>query len=116
MDVLDSIHKVAEQAYRHLSEERLPNVFDGLGFDSVKTGGHNFILSSTLYASIPAAKQDEGFKWLKNNGLDALIKPTVNPKALSSAITSYIEENAIEPPDTAMSIHKKRRVGIRKTG
>lgn len=116
LDILDSIKKVADEAYRHLAEERLPKVFEDLGFDSVKSGGRNFILSSQLFASIPSDKQEIGFKWLKTNNLDALIKPTVNPRALSSAITAYIEENAMEPPQEAMTLYKKRKISIRKSG
>lgn len=86
-----------------------------MGIDSIKSKGRNFIVGVRLNASIPLDKRESGFKWLRENGLDSLIAPAVNSKSLSSAITQYIEANAIEPPEDAMTVHKQKYTSVRKT-
>lgn len=101
--------------HKKMSTEILPGAFEALGFDSVKAGGYNFILSARLYASMSADKQELGFQWLRDNGLESIIVPTVNAKTLTSVVKAFIEEKGETPPETAMSIHTEKYVQVRKS-
>lgn len=112
---LDDLSEIVDTMYKKLSYERVPNALEANGFDSVKSGGKNFIVSVRVNASIPAELRANGFKWLKDVAkAPALITETVNPKSLSSFVTSYFEANAMWPPEDAIRVHKQKYTSIRK--
>lgn len=113
-ELLDNLNKTVAEIKRKLSYETIPAQFEAMGIDSIKSKGRNYIVGVRLNASIPLEKRDAGYQWLRDNGLDSLITPTVNSKSLSSAVTQYIEANAIEPPENAMTVHKQTYTAIRK--
>lgn len=114
-NTLDEYHKILSGIKDRFSYETIPDTFESMGIDSIKGKGGNFIVGTRFNASIPFDKREAGFKWLRENGLAALIAPTVNAKSLSSAIKEHIETTAIEPPEECMSIHRQRYTTIRKT-
>lgn len=114
IDHLNTLHKLLNHSYDTLSSETIPNALESMGLDSVKTGGYTFTPSVRLFASIPEAKKEAGFAWLEEHGLSALIKPSVNSQSLSSAVKSYIESTAEEPPAEALSICMKKYTQVRK--
>lgn len=103
-----------KKVFDKLDKKTLPEMFQRLEIDSIKIGGYNFILSTNLFASIPEAKHQKGFDWLKDNGYGALIKETVHARSLASVVKSYIETTAVEPPDDVMTIHRQTAISIRK--
>ena len=111
---LDELQTALSSFYNRLSYEIIPSTFERLEYDSVKVSGRNFVVGSRLNASIPQDKRQEGFKWLEEHGLGSLIQPNVNPKSLSSAILSYFEEHAEEPPKEAITIHRQKYTSVRK--
>jgi hypothetical protein len=113
-EALDGWTECLAKFYNQLSYETIPAAFERVGVDSVKLSGRNFVVGVRFNASIPQDKQSEGFKWLEEHGLGALIRPSVNPKSLSSALSGYIEEHAEEPPPEAFSIHKQKYTSVRK--
>lgn len=113
-ELLDTLNTIIAGIKRKVSYETIPSVFESMGIDSIKSKGRNFIVGTRLNASIPLDKRELGFKWLRENGYESLIAPTVNPKSLSSAVAQYIETTATEPPDEAMTVHKQRYTQIRK--
>ena len=113
-NILDGLHKTLSGVKDRLSYETIPDTFESMGIDAVKAKNGNFIVGTRFNASIPFDKREAGYQWLRNNGLGALITPTVNAKSLSSAIKEHIETTAIEPPDDCMSIHRQRYTTIRK--
>lgn len=115
MDKIEESSKLLSTLYNSLGSDRIPKLFESLEVDSVKLAGYNFILTYQLFASIPETKQAEGYKWLEDNGFGDLIKRTVHARALASLVKGYLEEHAIEPPDSAMSIHRKQTISMRKT-
>ena len=111
---LEKITEIVGNLKQKLSYETIPDAFENVGYDSVKLLGRNFIVGVRLNATIPLEMRDSGYKWLREVKLDNLILPTVNPKALSSAVKSYIEETGFEPPNDAVKIHKQKYTSIRK--
>jgi hypothetical protein len=85
------------------------------GFDSVKSGGKNFILSTRVNASIPEDMREPGYRWLTDVAkVPELIVPRVNPKQLSSFVKSYFEAHAEWPPEDAIKVHMQNYIQVRK--
>lgn len=112
--MLDSIKKVVDALYDQYAQDVIPTAFEANGIDSMKLQGRNFILTGRLFCSIPEDKKEEGFKWLSEHGLSALIKPNVNAKQLTSAIAAMLEDEAILPPESAISQHTQKLIVVRK--
>ena len=114
-DKLDILHKTLSKLYDKLSYEVIPNAMESQGFDSVKLGGKNFILSTRVNASIPEDMRKPGFRWLTDVAkVPELIIPRVNPKQLSSFVKSYFETHAEWPPEDAIKVYKQNYIMVRK--
>lgn len=114
-EMLSGLEKVISELHQKLSYEVIPNAFETIGFDSVKVGGKNFILSARVNASIPEDKRELGHKWLTEVAkVPELIKPTVNSKQLSSFASMYFEANGCWPPEEVMNVHKQPYIQVRK--
>lgn len=113
-DRLKDLVEVIEGIYQKTSTETLPNMFEEIDLESIKLSGSNFILNASLYANIPAGQEQQGFNWLKDNGLESLIQSKVNAKTLSSAVKQLFEASAVMPPQEAIKTYFKKHISIRK--
>lgn len=113
-DELDDWEKIISSLFSKLSQETIPAAFEKVGYDSIKLSGRNFVVGVRMFASIPQDKKEEGFKWLNEHGLGALIQPTVNPKSLSSALQSHFDEHATLPPTEAVTLYQQKYTSVRK--
>ena len=59
------------------------------------------------------AGQPMGYAWLADNGLESLVKPTVNASSLSAAAKEQIE-NGMELPEELFRVHPKIDISITK--
>lgn len=114
LEAMAALLKVLAEIKREYSESIIPNLIEALNFDSVKVGGYNYIPTSRIQFSIPEEKKEAGFKWLRENGFDMLIKEGVNSQSLTSAMAEFIEEKGIVPPEEAMSKNTKKYIQVRK--
>lgn len=113
-NVLSELYDVLHGVKENYSHEVIPNLFESMEIDSIKRKSGNFIVGSKLNASIPFDQREQAHKWLIDNGLGALITPSVNARSLSSAIKEHIEATAIEPPSDCIKIHRQKYTSIRK--
>ena len=61
-----------------LSEEIIPTMMTEMSLSSIKLADGSAVEVKPVYgASIPVAKREEAFKWLRDNGLGDLIKNEV---------------------------------------
>lgn len=112
--MLDDIKKVVDALYDRYCYEILPRVLEEAELDSIKMHGRNFILTGRMHCSIPIECREQAFEWLNDHGMDYLIRPQVNSKQLTTAISSYFEENAKLPPEDIIKAHKQKLVVVRK--
>lgn len=69
----------AREEYRDISERKIPELMDELGMEEFKTKtGLKIKIKETIRASIPKAKQDAAFDWLRNHGYGGLVKRFVS--------------------------------------
>lgn len=101
--------------HRRLSEEVIPEALQNAGIDSLTVAGKRFAVSTRVNASIPLAKKEAGFKWLRDvANCGDLINESVNAKQLSSFIEAYFEEHAVLPPEEAITVHMQQYTTVRK--
>ena len=68
-------HLKALKAEKHkLSMENIPNLMDEMGVERLDVDGVTVERKLTVHASIPVAKREEAFDWLRENNLDDIIK------------------------------------------
>lgn len=114
-DKLKALAESLDKLHRELSYEVIPAAMEASGFDSVKLGGENFIVSTRINASIPENQRDIGYKWLTEVAkIPELIVPRVNPQQLSAFVKTYFETHAEWPPEEAIKVHKQNYTQVRK--
>ena len=70
--------KKAKENLRRIQEVSLPEALNAVGLKSFTTStGASVTVGESVYASIRANHQEEGFKWLESNGLSSIIKDTI---------------------------------------
>ena len=71
--------KTAKEKERKLSEERIPNKMNELGYSNIELKTGEKIQIKPFYsAKIPADRVDAAFQWLRDNGQGDLIKNNVS--------------------------------------
>ena len=70
--------KELKEAARLLREETLPCAMQELGLSELKLDtGESISIKSEVFASIPNDKKEAAFRWLREQGLDGVIKTQV---------------------------------------
>lgn len=69
--------KKLKQEKHQLSVESIPALMDEMGVDRLDVDGVSVQLGSFVSASIPADRRNEAYDWLRENGLDDIIKNEV---------------------------------------
>ena len=68
----------ALKAEKHrLSVENIPGLMDEMGVDRLDVDGVSVSRKMIVHASIPQDRKEEAFAWLRENGLDDIIKNDV---------------------------------------
>lgn len=71
-------HLKALKAEKHkLSTEQIPALMDEMGLDRLDVDGLSVTRKLLVHASIPVARREEAFDWLRSEGLDDIIKNDV---------------------------------------
>ena len=69
--------KYLKAAKQKLSVENIPALMDQMGVERVDVDGLTVERKMMVHASIPQERKDEAFSWLRENGLDDIIKNEV---------------------------------------
>jgi hypothetical protein len=100
----------------HYKTVAVPDVLDMAGVTNVPLAeGFRVGTSSRLWASFQVENQDEGFEWLRRNGMGDLIKLTVNTQTLSSAISQHLDEYSEEPPPELIKVTVTQNTSVTRT-
>lgn len=91
----------------YLKENNLQNVKDSIG-------RLVYLQKPKVRASITEENKEAGIIWLKDNGYDYAVKPSVHPATLSAIITDRLE-NGDAFPDL-ITYYLQEDVGCRKAG
>lgn len=113
-DVVTKLEKATSEIKQRLAYARevaMPTRMDDEECKTFNTDDFRVTRMARLYASIPSDKQEAAYQWLRDNGLEALIKETVNASSLSGAAKEIMEKGE-ELPEDLFSTHTKDSISI----
>jgi len=116
------IHMKALKAEKHkLSVENIPSLMDEMGVERLDVDGLTVERKMMVHASIPQARKDEAFAWLRDNGLDDIIKNDVTcsfgkgEDNMAGDVVGILQEKGFDPktkthvhPSTLKAFIKER--------
>ena len=98
--------KVLKKEKQRLSLETIPELMDEMGIERLDVDGATVTLKPFVSASIPSDRRQEAYTWLRENGLDDIIKNDVilsfsrgednvaGSLMGTTTVTSYVESGA----------------------
>jgi hypothetical protein len=117
----DNHLKALKQEKHKLSVENIPALMDEMGVERLDVDGVTVERKMIVSASIPAARKDEAFSWLRDNGLDDIIKNDVTcsfgkgEDNVAGDVVGLLQERGFDPktkthvhPSTLKAFVKER--------
>ena len=113
-EIVHSGTKKINIAKDKVSYDVVPEKFLEEGVKTITTlSGHRVTVSNQL--SVKILEKEAGYQWLKDNGLEALIKPTVNASSLKAAIKDMMENENKQPPTDVFSVKNAAFTSVTST-
>lgn len=120
-DAMKTANKTMDEArssfgsdFESFNKGKMPEFLDSLGTDMVRVPELARSFYTTLQMSATVCNKELAFEWLKENGGEGLIQPTVNASTLKSFVKSKLEEDGVEPPEDVIKISTYRAIGSSK--
>lgn len=115
-------HVKTLKAEKHkLSVELIPSLMDEMGVERVDVDGVTVSRKMTVHASIPVDRREDAYSWLREQGLDDIIKNDVvvsfgkGEDNIAGDVVGMLEERGFEPstktyvhPSTLRAFVKER--------
>ena len=105
------LHMKALKAEKHkLSVENIPSLMDEMGVERLDVDGLTVERKMMVHASIPQDRKDEAFAWLRDNGLDDIIKNDVTcsfgkgEDNMAGDVVGILQEKGFDP-QTKTHVH-----------
>ena len=105
------LHMKALKAEKHkLSVENIPSLMDEMGVERLDVDGLTVERKMMVHASIPKDRKDEAFAWLRDNGLDDIIKNDVTcsfgkgEDNMAGDVVGILQEKGFDP-QTKTHVH-----------
>ena len=96
---LEQFSKSFSPIHQEHKTKTIPKLFEGVGIPALPLDeGFTVSVNPKFFCSIKPEFKYEAFGWLKENNLEDIIQPAVNPKTLVSAVQELIETEGTEPP------------------
>jgi len=102
------------QSVFNAEEEKLLLLMERDDVSSMSVDRHTIYSKETTFVSVNKECERRAHDWLKENGYDSLVRPTVNSRTLSAAYKEMLDLD-IEMPTALFNINPKRSVGITKS-
>lgn len=111
---LEAARKKLGAEFERFNKSVLPEFLDTHDTDMVRVPelGRSFYINTQYSATI--TDTDSAYEWLRGNGGEDLIRPSVNAGSLKSFVLSKIEEENVQPPEDAIKINSYRQIGSSK--
>ena len=113
--------KAVKNEKHKLSTENIPALMDEMGMDRVDVDGLTVTRKMIVHASIPSERKEEAFAWLRENGLDDIIKNDVTcsfgkgEDNVAGDVVGLLQERGFDPktkthvhPSTLKAFVKER--------
>lgn len=98
------------------TEEQLANLMIEEEMQNFTRNGRQFILTTRTYANAKSGMMPEICSWMKNNGLEDMVKESVHPQTLQAWVKEQLEEAGALPEELEplINVYEKPGISIRK--
>lgn len=98
------------------TEEQLVNLMIEEEMQNFTRNGRQFILTNRTYANAKAGMMPEICSWMKDNGLEDMVKESVHPQTLQAWVKEQLEEAGALPEELEplVNVYEKSGISIRK--
>ena len=98
------------------TEEQLVNLMIEEEMQNFTRNGKQFILTNRTYANAKAGMMPEICSWMKDNGLEDMVKESVHPQTLQAWVKEQLEEAGALPEELEplVNVYEKSGISIRK--
>ena len=98
------------------TEEQLVSAMIEEEMQNFTRNGRQFILTNRTYANAKAGMMPEICSWMKDNGLEDMVKESVHPQTLQAWVKEQLEEVGALPEDLSelVNVYEKSGISIRK--
>lgn len=114
-DALDAQRKRLYHIKDALDKKLVPQAFESSKQSKTTIPEINCTFYTLTKYSASILDKPKGYEWLRGNGLSEIITETVNAGTLASALKSFVEENAIDPPGDLFKFNSYLTTGMSKT-
>ena len=106
-EINELIAQTEEQLVAAMVEEEMQNF---------TRNGRQFILTNRTYANAKAGMMPEICSWMKDNGLEDMVKESVHPQTLQAWVKEQLEEVGALPEELEplVNVYEKSGISIRK--
>ena len=111
---LDTARKRIFHVQDRYSKGVIPEAMDEMGVDKLQVPelGHSFYPLTKYSAKL--VDKERGMAWLRENGAEALIQPTVNASSLAGYLKDMMLNEGIEAPEDVAQLTVYRITGASK--
>lgn len=115
LDAATVVKKDLQEKYDILRLSIVPSAMEEQEITNLTVEGIGRVgLTSDIYASLPAGNREQGYTWLKENGLGDIIRPTINAGTLKATIKALLKKGEIILPEGVFKVTPFTRASITK--
>ena len=113
--------KILKDQRKRITHDRIPGLMDEMGVEKIEVEGASVSCKPVVHASIPVPRKEEAFAWLRENGLDGIIKNDVvvtfgkGEDNIAGNLVGQLQEKGFDPktkthvhPSTLKAFVKER--------
>ena len=113
--------KILKEQRKRITHDRIPSLMDEMGVEKIEVEGASVACKPVVHASIPVPRKEEAFNWLRENGLDDIIKNDVvvtfgkGEDNIAGNLVGQLQEKGFDPrtkthihPSTLKAFVKER--------
>ena len=102
--------KILKDQRKRITHDRIPGLMDEMGVEKIEVEGASVSCKPVVHASTPVPRKEEAFAWLRENGLDGIIKNDVvvtfgkGEDNIAGNLVGQLQEKGFDPK-TKTHIH-----------
>lgn len=122
MKMVQSAKESAEDVVKSLNKKfdflritKIPQVMEDEGIQRLSVDGVGRVsLTADMHVSVKEGQKDAFYDWLRDNGREDLIQPTVNSSTLKATVKNMVKQGE-EFPDQLLNVNPFTRASITKS-
>lgn len=122
MKAVQSAKETAEEIIKELNKKfdflritKIPQVMEDEGIQRLSVEGVGRVsLTADMHVSVKEGQKESFYEWLRDNGREDLIQPTVNASTLKATVKNMVKQGE-EYPEELLNVNPFTRASITKS-